>query len=63
MPPAFLRLSQVISLTGLKRSTIYNLINAGNFPRPVNLTPRINVWPSDEIAAFMEARLAERDAV
>jgi prophage regulatory protein len=34
---ALLRLPAVVELVGYKRSTIYNLIKAGKFPKPVNL--------------------------
>lgn len=60
--PRLLRLPDVIAATGLKRSTIYDLIAAGRFPRPVPLTATARAFRSDEIEQWIAARCAERDA-
>lgn len=57
-----LRLPQVIERTSLRRSTIYEMMQAGAFPKPVKLNLRSNGWLESEIDAFIEARLAEREA-
>mgnify|MGYP001827885958 CR=1 FL=1 len=51
-------LAEVLDRTGLSRSTIYNYINAGLFPRPRKLGPRRVGWLEREI----EAWIAERPA-
>lgn len=56
----FLRLPVVIERTGLSRSTIYALVDQGGFPKPVKLSERAIAWPDHEIAAWVEARCAER---
>ena len=53
--------AQVQSATGLSRSTLYRLAASGQFPRPIQLGPRAVGWRSDEIAAWIEQRTAERD--
>lgn len=61
--PKLLRLPEVIELTNLKRSSIYELMAKGEFPRPVKITgARLNTWLADEIAEYIEGRLAEREA-
>lgn len=63
-PPRLLRLPDVIHATGLKRSTIYDLLAATppRFPRPVPLTATARAWRSDEIEQWIAARIAARDA-
>lgn len=51
----FLRLPEVGTVQGIKRSTIYNRIADGTFPRPVRLGPRMVAWPESEIAALNAA--------
>lgn len=54
----FLRLPYVKHATGLCRSTIYEKIKRGEFPAPVSLGPRAVAWLSDEISAWIDARVA-----
>lgn len=61
-PPRLLRLPEVIRTTGLARSSIYGLIAAGRFPRPVPLTTTARAWRSDEIEQWIADRCAERDS-
>lgn len=61
-PTTLLRLPEVCKRTGLSRSTIYDLLAAGNFPKPVPVTPSRRAWRSDELAAWIDERTAERDA-
>jgi prophage regulatory protein len=58
----FLRLPEVEAVTGLKRSQIYEDILDGRFPAPVPLGERAVGWIEDEVAAWLDARIAERDA-
>ncbi len=60
--PRLLRLPQVIERTGLGRTTIYDSIRSGVFPRPVALTKAARAWRSDEIDAWIAQRCAARDA-
>lgn len=51
-----LRRPEVESLVGLRRSAIYNAINRGEFPRPVQITSRAVGWRESEIEAWLAAR-------
>jgi prophage regulatory protein len=53
-----LRLPAVKASTGLSRSTIYQRISQGLFPKPVSLGARAVGWPASEIAALNAARIA-----
>ena len=56
-----LRLPEVISRTGYKRSNIYQLMNLGDFPKSVQLEPRAVAWLSSEINQWIDDRVKERD--
>ena len=57
MDITILRLPQVQARTGLSRSTIYAKIAAQKFPEPINLGARAVGWLSDEIEAWLVARV------
>ncbi len=57
-----LRLPEVESVTGVRRSYIYAKIQTGDFPKPVKIGPKATAWPSSEIQDWIAARIAERDA-
>jgi prophage regulatory protein len=42
---------------------LWRLWNAGKFPKPVKLSAVRNVWRADEVDAWIERRIAERDQV
>ena len=54
--PVFLRMSSVIRVTGLGRSTIYRLMAEQKFPCPVRLGPRAVAWRQSEIDRWSESR-------
>jgi prophage regulatory protein len=54
-----LRRPAVEEITGLSRSTIYDLMARGEFPRPVRLTPKAVAWPESAIARWLEERATE----
>ena len=57
----FIRIKEVQLVTGLPRATVYQKMAEGVFPKNFRLTPRIVGWLADEIAAWQQARIAERD--
>jgi len=57
----FIRRPAVESRTGLSRSTIYLLMQNGQFPKPVRIGGRAVAWPEADIEAWLNARLAERE--
>lgn len=60
---AILRRRQVEARIGLKRSTLYQLISSGAFPRPVRLGARSVGWLQHEVDGWLAARVAEREGV
>jgi prophage regulatory protein len=58
MTTKHLRRPAVEAVTGLSRSTIYDLMAKGAFPRPVKLTGKAVAWPESAIADWLESRRA-----
>jgi len=53
-----LKLDQVKAETTLSRSTIYRLIDQGQFPTPVHLSANRRAWRMADIEAWKQARAA-----
>jgi len=53
-----LRLPQVISVTGLSKSTIYARIAEGTFPKQVPLGPRLVVWVESDIQNWISEQVS-----
>jgi len=62
MGPKILRRREVEALTGKSRSSLYRDMEAGTFPRPIKLSEKAVGWVESEVLAWMQARIAERDA-
>jgi prophage regulatory protein len=60
-PIRFLRLADVCHLTGLARSSVYEHMAAGTFPKPVPLSARAVGWIEHEIAAWQLDRISARN--
>lgn len=58
MSNKILRLPAVSALAGLSRSTIYVRVSQGLWPKPVRLGARAVGWPSSEVEALNDARIA-----
>lgn len=52
-----LRLPQVISSTGLARSTIYKKISANEFPEPISLGAKSVGWLESDVQKWIEQRI------
>jgi len=61
MVQTILRLPAVKAESGASRSTIYLRIKQGLWTKPVKLGLRAIGWPSNEVAALLQARIAGFD--
>lgn len=60
--PRMLRMPAVCAAVGgISSSAVYRWAAAGLFPRPVALGSNCSVWPAEEVAAVVEARIAGAD--
>ena len=60
MTVIFLKRPEIEHRTGLKRSTIYDKMKAGTFPKPVKLGARAVAWLEPEIDAWIKERISQR---
>jgi prophage regulatory protein len=56
-----IRLADLPTYCGLRRTQIDELIKRGEFPRPVKLSARRKGWIERELIAWQQARIAQRD--
>lgn len=54
---SILRRKQVEARTGLARSTIYQHIKVGTFPRPIPLGPRAVGWLESDVSNWIAERV------
>ncbi|MCX3174325.1 helix-turn-helix transcriptional regulator [Escherichia coli] len=55
-----LRISDVINLTGLPKSTIYLKIKNNEFPNQVSIGSRSVAWVENEVNEWIEKNIANR---
>ena len=60
LPPRILRLPQVIDLTGLGRSMIYQMEADLRFPKRVKIGTRAVGWIEQEVKAWLIKRIEAR---
>lgn len=53
-PIRFLRLKEVLAICGKSRSSIYDAIRKGEFPRPVKLGANSSAWINSEIDDWIQ---------
>ncbi|RWC25955.1 MAG: AlpA family transcriptional regulator [Mesorhizobium sp.] len=57
----FIRRPEVERLTGLSTSSLYERMQAGQFPKPIRIGPKAVAWDAEEISEWQERCLAQRD--
>ena len=56
----FLRPRQVLEMIGVSRTTLWRMVRAGHFPRPVCITERNRGYLLESVEAWMRARTEGR---
>ena len=56
----FLGTKAVLRIGGFSRSTLYNYIKAGSFPKPYRIGPNRTAFALSEVNAWIEATKAAR---
>ncbi len=62
-PDTVLRLPAVLARVGLKRSVLYQLIQAGQFPAGIKLAPRQVGWRESDINRWIASRVNLTESV
>lgn len=57
----FIRLREVSKMTGLSKSSVYDYMNAGLFPKNFPVGPRSVCWIESEVEQWMDDQVARRD--
>lgn len=60
--PEILRKTAVLKALGISKSTLYAWMDAGVFPRPIQLGPRAVGWIESEVRAWLDKRLCARNS-
>ena len=55
--PRFLRLSQVIEMTGVGKTFIYTHMEKGSFPKQIQISSRTVVWLEQDIIDWMQQKI------
>ena len=58
--PRFLRLPQVLEMTGMSKTYIYARIKDGTFPKQIQLGSRSVVWSEQEVTKWLEDQIPNR---
>ena len=53
-----IKLPEVVRMTGVPESSVYWRISKGEFPRPIKIGERASAWKSDDIEAWIAAKVA-----
>ena len=56
-----IRMKEVTKMTGLSRSYVYKLMNAGQFPKSVPLGYRCAAWVESEVEDWVLEKISVRD--
>lgn len=56
----FIRLKEVLAICGKSRSSVYEAVQKGEFPKPVKLGGRSSAWVKSEIEQWVQARIKAR---
>lgn len=56
-----IKLKEVMTNTGLSRSSVYRYISEGHFPKPIATGERSVAWLDSEIDDWILERVAQRD--
>lgn len=56
-----IRRPEVLRRVGIKTTTLYRLMSAGHFPRPVKIGVAAVAWVEDEVDEWIASRISERE--
>lgn len=54
-----LRGPEVAAVVGVSLATLYRMIEAGQFPRPISPSPGVRAWPMSVVQAFIKQLAGE----
>ncbi len=61
--PYFYRINELHQLLGVGRSTIWNWVKAGQFPKPIKLSASVTVWRAEDVSEWMDEKTGVLDPI
>ena len=55
MQDKFLRLNQVLQLIPIGKSTLWEKVKKGEFPKQIKLGPKISVWRASDVQEYIDS--------
>ena len=55
--PRFFRVSTVVEITGIPKSSLWAMCQKGLFPSPVKVSPKVTAFHVADVEAFIASRL------
>ena len=56
MTGVLLRMAQLTAMLGIHKSTVYRMMEKGEFPRPIRLGPNSVAWRTAEVEEWLASR-------
>ena len=50
------RIKEVLEITGLSKSVVYDMVSRNEFPRPVRISHRAVAWHQADIEEWLDSR-------
>ncbi len=60
-PIKLLKIREVVKITGLSKSSIYDQMSRDEFPRPISLGPKSVAWLESEVLEWITNRIKKRN--
>jgi prophage regulatory protein len=55
-----LRPKQVAAILGISIGTLYRYISEGRFPRSIEISPRVRVWPKSVVEEWVQKKIENK---
>lgn len=55
----FIRLPEVLALTGVSKSTIWKWISEDKFPQRIKISHRVSVWKQSDVDNWMQGQMGD----
>jgi len=55
----FIRIDEVMKITGLAKSTVWDWVKKDKLPTPIKLSPRVTVWSTIDMDTWVSNQISE----
>ncbi len=50
----FLRVKTIAAMLDISRGSVWGMVRAGKFPKPMKMSPQITVWNASDVKEFID---------